>query len=160
MPQLPLTGRQSAANLPQRLGPTQLAEQHGDELSPTAESARMPFGFMFTGCCVNPVREMSCKICEKMLHPRFKAEPSCDSLVFANSTYQRLSAFFFPKAINKAELIWTRLDFYLDAGWRSLTASDSERALVGGRVSPEAFLVLEWGWWYGFGRIQTKFVTA
>jgi len=31
-----------------------LAEQHGDELSPTAESARMPFGFMFTGGCVKP----------------------------------------------------------------------------------------------------------
>jgi hypothetical protein len=52
MPQLPLTGRQSAANLAQRFGPAQLAEQHGDELSPTAESARMPFGFMFTGRCV------------------------------------------------------------------------------------------------------------
>jgi len=40
MPQLPLTGRQSAANLAQRLGPAQLAEQHGDELSPTAEATR------------------------------------------------------------------------------------------------------------------------
>ena len=46
---------------------------------------------------------------EKMLHTRFKAESSSDSLVFANSTYQRLSAFFFPKAISTAELIWTRL---------------------------------------------------
>ena len=52
---------------------------------------------------------MSCKICEKMLHTLFKAESSSDSLVFANSTYQRLSAFFFPKAISTAELIWTRL---------------------------------------------------
>src|SRR5271166_1528006 len=43
-----------------------------------------------------PVREISCKICEKMLHTRFKAESSSDSLVFANSTYQRLSAFFLP----------------------------------------------------------------
>src|SRR5271157_46120 len=57
----------------------------------------------------NPVREMSCKICEKMLHTLFKAESSSDWLVFANSTYQRLSAFFFPKAIRSAELIWTRL---------------------------------------------------
>jgi len=39
---------------------------------------------------------MSCKICEKMLHTLFKAESSSDSLVFVNSTYQRLSAFFFP----------------------------------------------------------------
>ena len=57
----------------------------------------------------NPVREMSCKICEKMLHTLFKAESSSDSLVFANSTHQRISAFFFPKAISTAELIWTRL---------------------------------------------------
>src|SRR5271165_397332 len=56
----------------------------------------------------NPVRETSCNICEKMLHTLFKAESSSDSLVFANS-YQRLSAFFFPKAIRSAELIWTRM---------------------------------------------------
>ena|SRR5271167_4001091 len=30
------------------------AALHGDELSPTAEATRMPFGFMFTGCCVKP----------------------------------------------------------------------------------------------------------
>jgi SagB-type dehydrogenase family enzyme len=30
-------------------------------------------------------------------------------LVFANSTYQRLSAFFFPAALSTAELIWTRV---------------------------------------------------
>jgi hypothetical protein len=30
-------------------------------------------------------------------------------LVFANSTYQRLSAFFFPAALTTAELIWTRM---------------------------------------------------
>src|ERR1019366_8396963 len=29
-----------------------------------------------------PVREMSCKICEKMLHTRFKAESSSDSSSF------------------------------------------------------------------------------
>jgi len=52
MPQLPLAGCQPAANLAQRLGPAQLAEQHGDQLSPTAESAPMPFGFMFTRRCV------------------------------------------------------------------------------------------------------------
>src|ERR1019366_3045304 len=57
-----------------------------------------------------PVREMSCKICEKMLHTLFKAESSSDSLVFPNSTYQRLSAFFFPAALSTAELIWTRMD--------------------------------------------------
>ena len=59
-----------------------------------------------------PVREMSCKICEKMLHTLFKAESSSDSLVFANSTYQRLSAFFFLKALSTAELIWTRMMFH------------------------------------------------
>jgi glycosyltransferase involved in cell wall biosynthesis len=44
-----------------------------------------------------------------MLHTLFKAESSSDSLVFSNSTYQRISAFFFPKAISTTELIWTRL---------------------------------------------------
>jgi len=44
-----------------------------------------------------------------MLHTLFKAESSSDSLVFANSTYQRLSAFFFPAALTTAELIWTRM---------------------------------------------------
>src|ERR1035438_7399729 len=44
-----------------------------------------------------------------MLHTLFKAESSSDSLVFSNPTYQRISAFFFPKAISTAELIWTRL---------------------------------------------------
>jgi hypothetical protein len=29
-----------------------LAEQHGDKLSPTAESARMPFGLVFPRRCV------------------------------------------------------------------------------------------------------------
>jgi hypothetical protein len=59
-----------------------------------------------------PVREISCKICEKMLHTLFKAESSSDSLVFANSTYQRLSAFFFPTALSTAELNWTRMMRY------------------------------------------------
>ena len=57
---------------------------------------------------------MSCKICEKMLHTLFKAESSSDSLVFANSTYQRLSAFFFPAALSTAELIWTRVPADID----------------------------------------------
>ncbi|MGA3319131.1 MAG: hypothetical protein ABSC64_22165, partial [Candidatus Korobacteraceae bacterium] len=43
----------------------------------------------------------------------FKAESSSDSLVFPNSTYQRLSAFFFPAALSTAELIWTRMISYL-----------------------------------------------
>ena len=46
MLQLAFRGSESAANLAQRLGASQLAEQHGDELSPTAEPARMPFGFV------------------------------------------------------------------------------------------------------------------
>src|SRR5208337_3951322 len=63
----------------------------------------------FRAAVSKPVREMSCKIWEKMLHTLFKAESSSDWLVFANSTYQRLSAFFFPAALSTAELIWTRM---------------------------------------------------
>ena len=51
-----------------------------------------------------------------MLHTLFKAESSSDSLVFANSTYQRLSAFFFPAALSTEELIWTRM--LVDIVWR------------------------------------------
>jgi hypothetical protein len=46
--QFAFAGRQSAANLTQGLGPTQLTEQHGDELSPTRETAGMPFRLMPT----------------------------------------------------------------------------------------------------------------
>src|SRR5271157_147432 len=96
MPQLPLAGRQSAANLAQRLGPpswqNSMATNCPQLLNPRAcRSARC-----FRTAVSKPVREMSCKVCEKMLHTRFKAESSSDSLVFANSTYQRLSAFFLP----------------------------------------------------------------
>jgi hypothetical protein len=54
MPQLALAGRQSAANLAQRFGPAQLAEQHGNELSPTAEPTRMSFRLVFPGRRVKP----------------------------------------------------------------------------------------------------------
>ncbi len=46
VPQLALAGRQSATDLTQGLGPAHLAEQHGDELPPTAEPAGMPFRFV------------------------------------------------------------------------------------------------------------------
>src|SRR5665213_3396288 len=45
----------------------------------------------FRAAVSNPLREIRCNICEKMLHTLIKAESSSDSLVFANSTYQRLS---------------------------------------------------------------------
>ena len=38
--------RQPAANLAQRLGGSELAEQHGHKLSPTAEAACVPFGLV------------------------------------------------------------------------------------------------------------------
>src|SRR5271157_2342555 len=113
MPQLPLTGRQSAANLAQRLGPAQLAEQHGDELSQLLNPRACRSALCLRAAVSKPVREMSCKICEKMLHTLFKAESSSDSFVFANSTYQRLSAFFFPPALSAAELIWTRVKLFI-----------------------------------------------
>src|ERR1019366_8133391 len=60
----------------------------------------------------NPVREMSCKICEKMLHTLFKAESSSDSLVFVNSTYQRLSAFFFPASAHHSGANLDETEFF------------------------------------------------
>jgi hypothetical protein len=44
MAQLPLAAGQSAADLPQTLGPAELTEQHGDELIPRGEPAGMAFG--------------------------------------------------------------------------------------------------------------------
>ena len=46
MSQFPFHARQTAADLPQRMGPSQLAEQHRDELAPARESTRMPLGLM------------------------------------------------------------------------------------------------------------------
>jgi hypothetical protein len=46
MPQLAFARRQSTTNFAQRLGRPELTEQHGHKLSPTAEAAGMPFGFM------------------------------------------------------------------------------------------------------------------
>ena len=44
MRQLALAARQPAADLAQRVRPAQLAEQHGDELAPAGEAARVPLG--------------------------------------------------------------------------------------------------------------------
>src|ERR1019366_3842563 len=63
-----------------------------------------------------------------------------DSLVFPNSTYQRLSAFFFPAALSTAELIWTRMRGHLDCahgagvGSGASVLSASERVAGGGRL--------------------------
>jgi hypothetical protein len=47
MPQFALAGRQPPSDFAQALRMAQLAEQHGDHLRPTAETAGMPFGLMF-----------------------------------------------------------------------------------------------------------------
>src|SRR5215472_8087119 len=46
MPQFPFAGGQTARDFAQALRMSELAEQHGDQLGPTAEAAGMPFGFM------------------------------------------------------------------------------------------------------------------
>jgi hypothetical protein len=48
MPQLSFARGQSATNLAQRLGPTELTEQHGYELTPTAEPAGVSFGLVLS----------------------------------------------------------------------------------------------------------------
>jgi hypothetical protein len=47
MQQLAFTGLQPLADLPQGLRSRQLAEKHGDELSPAGETARVSLGLMF-----------------------------------------------------------------------------------------------------------------
>src|SRR5437867_4116507 len=44
--QLPLTARQTAANLAQRMRPSHLAKQQGHELAPTRETPRVPLGLV------------------------------------------------------------------------------------------------------------------
>src|SRR5205807_3648201 len=44
--QLSLAARQAAANLTQRMRPSQLAKQHGHELAPTRETPRVAFGLV------------------------------------------------------------------------------------------------------------------
>jgi len=44
MPQLAFTGGQAAADLTQGLGPSQMTEEHGHELSPTTETTGMALG--------------------------------------------------------------------------------------------------------------------
>ena len=46
MLQMALATRQSTANLTQRMRPTQLAIQHGHELTPTGETSRVPLCLM------------------------------------------------------------------------------------------------------------------
>jgi hypothetical protein len=43
MTKFSLAGGQAAANFAQRLGVSQLAKEHGDELPPTTETSRMTF---------------------------------------------------------------------------------------------------------------------
>src|SRR3954471_20332538 len=47
MPQFALASGQPTGDFAQALGVAQLAEQHGDQLGPTAEAARMALGLMF-----------------------------------------------------------------------------------------------------------------
>jgi hypothetical protein len=46
MLELALAGGQSLGNLVQAVRPSQLAEQHGQELTPGGEAARMALGFV------------------------------------------------------------------------------------------------------------------
>ena len=44
MGEFPFASGKALADLPQRVGAAQLAEQHGDKLAPTAKAAGMPLG--------------------------------------------------------------------------------------------------------------------
>src|SRR2546427_519077 len=68
MLQLPLATGQSAADLPQRMRSSKLAEQHGDVLPPTTEALCTPFGLMFFYCC-NCSREWNLSKQSKNIRP-------------------------------------------------------------------------------------------
>ena len=109
MPQLPLT----AASPPQisrsDLAPPSWQNSMATSCSQLLKPRACRSALCLRAAVSNPAREISRKICEKMLRTLFKSESPSDSLVFANSTYQRLSAFFFPAPLSTAELIWTAL---------------------------------------------------
>jgi hypothetical protein len=47
MREFPLAGRQTVADLPERVGSSQLAEKHRHKLSPGAKASGMPLGLGF-----------------------------------------------------------------------------------------------------------------
>jgi hypothetical protein len=57
-----------------------------------------------------PIREMTCNICEKMLHTLLKAESSSDFVAFGKTQLIReLSLVSYAEGLSSAELIWTNV---------------------------------------------------
>lgn len=67
---------------------SQLPEQHGDDLSPTAEPARMPFGLVLPGRCVQSRSVKSAARTFCILYP--KLSPPLIRKVLETSTYRDL----------------------------------------------------------------------
>jgi len=86
-----------------------------------------------------------------MLHTLFKAESSSDSLVFSNSTYQRLSAFFFPQALSTADLIWTKMNWNVSPEGLCIALASRDQLreqvrIIDFRNGTERNLQLQHGW--------------
>src|SRR5580704_2393651 len=66
MPQFPFAGCQPLADLPQASRLSDMAEQHGHQLSPTRKPARVPLGLMLAnGLLEFPPRQQSQQLREK-----------------------------------------------------------------------------------------------
>src|SRR5580704_4012514 len=89
MPQFPFAGCQPLADLPQASRLSDMAEQHGHQLSPTRKPARVPLGLMLANGLLEFPRGNNPNSCAKMLHTRFMAEASGSldlNLVLENQT--------------------------------------------------------------------------
>src|SRR2546428_11965963 len=90
MLQLPLATGQSAADLPQRMRSSKLAEQHGDELPPTTEALCTPFGLMFFDCVLTfHSREQLQQLRENATAPCHSGVSSVDLVFLPNPTFSR-----------------------------------------------------------------------
>src|SRR2546427_3093279 len=118
MLQLPLATGQSAADLPQRMRSSKLAEQHGDELPPTTEALCTPFGLMFFDCLLKfhsreqlqQLRENATESCHGgvssvdlvfLPNPKFSLQEAPPTLVFQRGFLQRLRRYFFCSSVRR-----------------------------------------------------------
>jgi hypothetical protein len=92
--QLAFAGLQPFGNLAQRFGLRQLTEEHGHELPPTAEAARMPLGLMLSHCRFKAVTRDQLENLTEDAAYSFQGEVSSvewiRSLAELNPNYQRL----------------------------------------------------------------------
>src|SRR5437016_5768242 len=75
VPKFPFTRGQASADFTQGLGVPQLTKKHGNELTPATETTGRRSASCRRTADSNSKRGINCRICEKILLTRVKAEP-------------------------------------------------------------------------------------